>query len=209
MLLPRRKAMASVVHRAALPYRQVGAFMVELKKRTGTSGRIVEFQILTAARSGEVVRARWDEIDMAAGVRTIPGDRTRRGREHRAPLNDAALAVLERQATAREGDYIFSGRVRGQPIGIDSPMQPLQKPGYKARHMASARRSATGRRSRPASRARSPEGSLAHITGDTTERAYRRCDFIAERRQIMEAWAWCYIATPAPNTTGVVGLARR
>jgi len=75
-VLPHRKETVPVVHRAALPYREVGAFMVELKKLTDTSARVLEFQILTAARSGEVVGARWDEIDMAAGVWT--------GRPHEA-----------------------------------------------------------------------------------------------------------------------------
>jgi integrase len=208
-VLPHRKETVPVVHRAALPYREVGAFMVELKKLTDTSARVLEFQILTAARSGEVVGARWDEIDMAASVWTIADDRMKRGREHRVPLSDAAISVLERQATVREGDYIFSGRVRGRPIGIDAPMKPLQKLGYKvtAHGFRLAFRDWAAEQTNLAREG--AEASLAPITADATERAYRRGDFIAKRRQIMEAWAR-YIAAPAPKVTGeVVALARR
>jgi len=154
--LPYRKEPDPVVHRAALPYREIGAFMIELKKLTDPSARVLEFEILTAARWGEVVGARWDEIDVRARLWIIPGDRMKRGCEPRVPSSCAAIAAPERQAPARRDNYIFSGRVRGQPIGSDTPMKPLQKLALRSGSMASAGRCAKGRRSRRTPRVRSP-----------------------------------------------------
>jgi integrase len=202
-LLPHRKKIAAVTHRAAMPYREVPAFMVELRSRTETSARVLEFQVLTAARSGEVVGAKWDEINLAERIWTVPAARMKAGRPHRVPLSDAALAIVERQAVVRENDFIFPGRVIGQPIGIDASMKPLQKLGYKV--TAHGFRSAF--RDWAAEQTNFPrevaEGSLAHTLADATERAYQRSDFIAKRRQIMEAWAR-YIATPAATATAKV-----
>jgi integrase len=207
-LLPHRRKIAPVTHRAALPYRQVAAFMVELRLLTETSARVLEFQVLTAARSGEVVRARWDEIDLAERVWTVRAARMKAGRDHRVPLSDAAVAVLEGQAAVRENDFIFPGRVVGHPIGIDASMKPLQKLDYEV--TAHGFRSAF--RDWAAEQTNFPreiaEASLAHTVGDATERAYQRSDFIAKRRQIMDAWAR-YIAIPAATATAeVITLAR-
>jgi integrase len=103
----------------------------------------------------------------------------------------------------RENDFVFPGRVAGQPIGIHASMQPLQKLGYKV--TAHGFRSAF--RDWAAEQTNFPrevaEASLAHVTGDATERAYQRGDFLLKRRQIMDAWAR-YIATPARKSAGEV-----
>src|SRR5215469_9726466 len=210
-LLPSRKKVAPVKHRAALPYREIAAFMVELRKLTDTSARVLEFQILTAARSGEVVAARWDEIDMTAGTWTIPGERMKAGRDHRVPLSPAALAILERQAEFRENDFIFPGRVSGQPIRIDAPMKPIEKLGLKGRVTAHGFRSAfRDWAAEQTSFAREiAEASLAHAIGDATERAYHRSDFIAKRRRLMEAWGR-FCAVPASEAIAeIVSIAAR
>jgi len=209
-LLPHRKKVAPVVHRATLRYREVGQFMVDLKKLPSTSARALEFQILTAARSGEVVGARWDEIDMADRVWTIPAARMKAGREHRVPLSAAALAVIERQATLRENDFVFPGRVSGQPVRIDAQMKPIEKLGFKGKVTAHGFRSAF--RDWAAEQTNFPreiaEASLAHAIGDATERAYQRGDFIAKRRQIMDAWAR-HCAEPASRVGEVIDIRRR
>jgi integrase len=209
-LLPHRKKVAPVVHRAALPYREVGAFMVELKKLTDTSARVLEFQILTATRSGEVVGARWDEIDMPSRLWTIPGARMKAGKDHRVPLSAAAIAVLEGQAALRENGFLFPGRTSGRAIGIGAPMQPVEKLGLKGKVTAHGFRSAF--RDWAADQTNFPreiaEASLAHAVGDGTELAYRRGDFLLKRRQLMEDWAR-YIAAPAPQIAAeVIPLAR-
>jgi integrase len=198
-LLPSRKKVAPVQHRPALLYREVGAFMVELRKLTDTAARVLEFQILTAARSGEVVAARWDEIDMTARVWTLPGERMKTGHGHRVPLSPAAMAILEQQAQFRENDFIFPGRVSGQ-IRIDAPMKPIEKLGLKGRATAHGFRSAfRDWAAEQTDFAREiAEASLAHAIGDATERAYQRSDFIAKRRQLMDAWGR-YCAAPEPE----------
>lgn len=196
-LLPSRKKLSAVTHLAALPYREVGAFMVELRGLTDTSARVLEFQILTAARSNEVVGARWDEINMAERVWIIPGERMKAGKAHRVPLSEAAMALIERQAELRENEFIFTGRVSGQPINIDAPMRAIEKLGRRGEITAHGFRSAF--RDWAAEQTNFPrevaEASLAHKIGDATERAYQRGDFIAKCRQIMQAWAR-YIAMP-------------
>jgi len=209
-LLPNRKKIAPVVHRAALAYREVGQFMMELRTLTDTSARALEFQILTAARSGEVVGARWHEINMAERVWTIPAARMKAGREHRVPLSKAAMAVVERQAALRENEYLFPGAKRGQPVSIAAPMVVIAKLGRKGEITAHGFRSAF--RDWAAEQTNFPreiaEASLAHTIGDATERAYHRGDFIAKRRQIMDAWAR-YCAAPAPKAAEVIEISRR
>jgi integrase len=208
-LMPHRKKVAPVVHRAALAYAEVGQFMLDLRTLADVSARVLEFQILTAARSGEVVGARWDEIDMAARVWTIPGERMKAGKEHRVPLSDAAMAVLERQAAVCEGEFVFPGRISG-PIRIDASMKPIEKLGLRGKVTAHGFRSAF--RDWAAEQTNFPreiaEASLAHSVADGSERAYQRGDFLMKRRQIMEAWAR-YIATPSAKVGAeVIALAR-
>jgi integrase len=188
-LLPSRKKLVPVKHRAALPYRKVGAFMADLRGLADTNARVLEFQILTAARSGEVVAARWDEIDMVERVWIIPAGRMKAGREHRVPLSEAAIAVLEKQAAMRENEFVFPGRRPSQPININAPMRSIQKLGHKitAHGFRSAFRDwAAEQTNFPREVA---EASLAHTVGGAVERAYQRGDFLAKRRQLMRAWA--------------------
>ena len=95
-ILPARAKVRKVVHHAALPFDDMPAFLIALRGREGTSARALEFAILTAARTGEVLGARWDEINLDERLWTVPTSRMKAGREHRVPLSDAALAVLTR-----------------------------------------------------------------------------------------------------------------
>jgi integrase len=83
-----------VEHHAALPYAEVGAFMAELQQREGISARALEFATLTAARSGEIRGATWDEIDLEGQLWTIPAERMKAGKEHRVPLPKQAVTLL-------------------------------------------------------------------------------------------------------------------
>jgi integrase len=209
-LLPSKKKVAPVEHLAALPYAEVGALMVDLRKLTDHAARVLEFQILTATRSGEVVGARWDEIDMPARLWTIPGERMKAGKDHRVPLSPAAMTVLERQSELRESEFVFPGRVAGA-ISINAPMRAIDRLGFRGTVTAHGFRSAF--RDWAAERTSFPreiaEASLAHQVADATERAYQRGDFLMKRRRLMEAWAR-YIATPAPKTATaeVIALTR-
>ena len=108
-LLPARARLRKVKHHAALPYADVGAFMKELRARRDIAARALEFAILTAARTGEVVGVRWNEIDLAGRMWVISGDRMKSGREHRVPLSDAAIAVLNGVGPVRKGARVFPG----------------------------------------------------------------------------------------------------
>jgi integrase len=109
-LLPARSKVAATKHHAALHYDQVPAFIVELRQHEGATARALEFLIFTAARSNEVLGARWSEIDLAARVWVIPADRMKAHKEHRVPLSLAAVALLGR--LPREREHVFAGRTR-------------------------------------------------------------------------------------------------
>src|ERR1051326_4330491 len=91
-LLPKRNKVRRVKHLAALPYQQIGELMPALREEDGIAARALEFTILTAARSGEVFGARWEEFDLSERLWVIPGERMKAGKEHRVPLSDAAIA---------------------------------------------------------------------------------------------------------------------
>jgi integrase len=106
-LLPRKLKVRRVEHHAALPYAELGAFMSELRQQTGVAARALEFTILTASRTGEVIGARWDEISMAERLWPVPSDRMKASREHRVPLSPHAVAIIEEMRTIRVGDLFF------------------------------------------------------------------------------------------------------
>lgn len=103
-------------HHAALPYPEVGAFMGELKRQEGVAALALRFLILTAARNGEVLGARWDEIDLAARIWTVPAERMKGHREHRVPLSDPAFEVLRQVREISGGDLVFPGGRAGRPL---------------------------------------------------------------------------------------------
>jgi integrase len=98
-----------VKHHAALPYAEIAEFIADIRERPGIAAKALEFTILTAARTGEVIGAQWDEINLKARVWTVPADRMKGSREHRVPLTDAAIAVLEQMREVRQNEFIFPG----------------------------------------------------------------------------------------------------
>jgi len=114
-LLPKRQKLTRG-HHAALAYDDVPEFIGRLRERQAVAAMALEFAILTAARSGEVLGARWNEIDLDAKVWTVPAARMKAGREHRVPLSIRALAILEKLAEAKTGDFVFAGQRPGKPL---------------------------------------------------------------------------------------------
>jgi integrase len=205
-LLPARAKVQRVEHHPALPYGEVAAFMAELRPDTNIAARALELLILTATRSGEVLQAKWDEIDLPSRLWTVPAERTKSGRAHRVPLSDMAMAVLERMAAIRLNDYVLPGR-RG-PLARTAMFDQLRKMG-RADLTTHGFRSTF--RDWCAERTNFPrevaEMALAHTVGDAVERAYQRSDLFTKRRQLADAWAkFC----DAPAVTGgeVVTLRR-
>jgi integrase len=188
-LLPKKSKVRRVEHHAALPYPEIASFMNELRQQEGVAARALEFAILIAARTGEVIGARWDEIDFAERQWTVPSSRMKAGKDHRVPLTDAALAVLEDMQAIRSGDFIFPGGKANRPLSNMAFLMLLRRMGrgdLTAHGFRSSFRDwAAERTNFPAEVA---EMALAHTVGDKVEAAYRRSDLFQKRRQLMDAW---------------------
>jgi integrase len=190
-LLPKRGKL-SRGHHAAMDYADVPAFVAKLRECDAIAGMALEFCILTATRSGEVLGARWSEIDMAAKVWTVPAGRMKAGRGHRVPLSDRAMAILERLSEALTGDFVFPsprGNKLSHPV-MGKVMSRLGVDGATVHGFRSAFRDWAGNETHfPREIA---EAALAHVVGDQSEQAYRRGDALEKRRGLMDAWgAWC------------------
>jgi integrase len=197
ILLPKKSKMRQVKHHAALPYAEIGDLMVRLKQQKGAAARALEFTILTAARTGEVIGAQWSEINLAERLWTIPAERMKSGKEHRVPLSDAARAILEQMQAMRQDDSIFSGGRAGQSISNMAMAMTLRRMGRGDLTVHGFRSSF---RDWTAERTGFPnevaEMALAHVVSDKVEAAYRRGDLFQKRRQLMDAWAR-FCAAPA------------
>ena len=188
-LLPRPPKLARG-HHAAMNYDELPAFMKRLRGVDTVSARALEFAILTAGRSGEVYGARWPEIDLGGRVWIIPATRMKAGREHRVPLSDRALAVLEELAEVKINEFVFPGHRHGKPLSHVAMAKVMSRLG--AQHVTvhgfrSSFRDWAGNETHfPREIA---EGALAHVVGDKAEQAYRRGDALEKRREMMEAWS--------------------
>jgi integrase len=185
LILPKRQKL-SRGHHAALPYGDLSEFIAKLRDTESVHALALEFLILTAGRSGEVLGATWEEIDTDAKIWIVPGSRMKAGIEHRVPLTSRALAIIEWMAEIRTGDLVFPGQRRRQPLSKTALAALV--PGAATVHgfRSSFRDWAGEETSFPREIA---EQALAHETGDATERAYRRGDALQKRRALMEAWA--------------------
>ena len=185
-------------HHAAMDFRDVPAFVADLRTRDAIAARGLEFLILTAARSGEVFGARWSEVNLKDRAWVLPANRTKMGREHRVPLSDRAVAILKaRQAVRVEGEeYVFPGQKAEQPLSsmaFEMLLRRMGKGHVTAHGFRSAFRDWAGETTEyPRELA---ELALAHVVGDQTERAYRRLDAMERRRPLMADWsAFCATA---------------
>ena len=169
-----------------MAYSDVPAFIATLRESAKPGAALLEFCILTAARSGEAFGARWNEIDTDAKVWTIPAVRMKAGQEHRVPLSSRALEILQRQAAVRRDDLVFPGHRAGKPLSLAS-LRLLRPPGATPRGFRSSFRDwVSEETSFPREIA---EQALAHATGGAVELAYRRGDALGKRRDLMQAWA--------------------
>jgi integrase len=188
-LLPARGKVRKVEHHAALPYGETSKFMTELRAQAGTAARALEFTILTAARTGEALGTCWEEIDLAAKVWTVPAERMKGGRQHRVPLSEAAVALIEKMAATREGEFVFPGARAARPLSNMALLMTLRRMGLgdlTAHGFRSTFRDwAAETTAYPGDVV---EMALAHVVGSKVEAAYRRGDLFDKRRKLMEAW---------------------
>jgi integrase len=187
-ILPKR-AKLTRGHHKAMPFDEVPAFVAALREREGVAPRALEFAILTAARSGEVMGARWGEISLEAQVWTVPATRMKAARVHRVSLSARAVAILREMQQKQLSDLVFPGTKPGRPLSVMALEMVLRrmKADVTVHGFRSAFRDWAGERTHfPREMA---EAALAHLVGDAVERAYRRGDALEKRRELMEAWA--------------------
>lgn len=208
-LLPKRQKLMRG-HHAALPYSELPSFMGKLRSRQAVAALALEFLILTAARSGEVLGATWREIDLDAKVWLIPASRMKGGREHRVPLCARSIEILAAVQQLRpELEFTSAAVFPSQSGGVLSSMAlamllrrmdvPVTVHGFRSSFRDWAGECSNFPRE-------IAEAALAHTVGDATERAYRRGDALEKRRKLMDAWAG-YVA-PRPSHSNVRQLQR-
>ena len=209
--LPARGKVAPVEHHAALPWKDVSAFLAALRGQAGIAARALEFTILTAARTGEVLGARWSEMDMDAKLWTVPAFRMKAGREQRFPLSEPDLAVLDAMAKLRTIDspdtIVFPGGRDGMALSIMAMTMVLRrmKRGDLTVHgFRSTFRDWTAETT--AYPREVAEAALAHTLGDKVEAAYRRGDLFNKRRHLMDDWADFCTAPDVGPVGNVVAL---
>lgn len=192
LAMPRQKVTDN--HHAAMPYREVAAFLAAVRELEAASDSVrllLEFIVLTAVRIGEARLAVWDEVDLAAKTWTIPAARMKAGVEHRVPLSDRAAEILEIMAARRlnRTDLIFPGMKAGRPLS-DMALAALYRRleiettthGFRSSFRDwAAEKSSFSREA--------AEAALAHKLGSKVETAYLRSDYFQERRKLMQAWA--------------------
>jgi integrase len=209
-LLPARSKVRDVKHLAALPYAELPAFLANLRAREAIAARALEFLILTAARTGEVIGTRWNEIDLLDKIWTVPAVRMKARREHRVPLSARALAILQEMQTVRHGDdgngYVFPGPKLAKPLSNMAflmllrrmELEDLTVHGFRATFK-------TWASERTSFQNEIVEAALAHVIGDKVEQAYRRTDLFDKRRRLMTAWA-DFVSKASAHTAKVVSL---
>lgn len=202
-LLANPGKIAKTRHHAALPYKEIGAAMAELREVNGMGARALEFTILTAARSGETRGAVWQEIDLEAGVWTIPPDRMKMKKEHRIPLSREAVAILEALPRLGDTDLVFTG-TRGRPLSDATMTAVLRRMGSDVTvhgFRSTFRDWASECTSYPHEVC---EMALAHTIPNKAEAAYRRGDLFEKRARLMRDWAkFCGTVAKAATVTPI------
>ncbi|MCH7982030.1 MAG: integrase arm-type DNA-binding domain-containing protein [Proteobacteria bacterium] len=187
-VLPKPSKIRKVKHHAALPWQELPAFMANLRERTGMATRALEFAILTAARSGEVRYATWNEIDLDAKLWTVPAERMKAARIHRVPLPGPAIQLLNALPRFEGSPNVFPA-VRGGSLS-DAALSAVTRRmnvdavphGFRSTFKDWCRNS-TGYADEVS------ELALAHVSGDATRAAYARDELLQKRARLMRAWA--------------------
>lgn len=206
-LLAKQSKVKRVKSHAALPYVETSGFVADLRTREGVAARAFEFAILTAARTNEALGATWSEVDIDAAVWTIPADRMKARRDHRVPLSEAAVALLQAMPREQGCDFVFiSPMAKGKPLSNMALLATLKR-------MERTDLTAHGFRSTfrdwAAETTAYPDAvvemALAHTISNAVEAAYRRGDLFEKRKRLMADWA-AFCESPAAKSDNVVAL---
>jgi integrase len=201
-ILPKRQKLTRGHHKA-MPFADVSEFMERLRARDAMGARALEFTILTAARSGEALGARWSEIDLDKAVWTVPATRMKGAREHRVPLSASALTLLSSLKEIATGDFVFPGHREGRPLSSLAMEMTLRRMhvNVTVHGFRSAFRDWAAETTGFASDV--CEAALAHVIDNRTEAAYRRGDLFDKRRHLMEAWDRYSSSTGSENVIAI------
>jgi integrase len=211
-LLPHRNQVAPVKHHAALPYKDLPAFMARLRQKASISARCLEFTILTAARTGESIGAKWSEVDFNERTWTVPAIRMkgRKGvarKDHAVPLGDSTLAIL--RDMPREGDFIFPGAREGKGLSnmaLAETLKEMDSPVTVHGFRSTFRDWTADCTEYPNELC---EMALAHTVSEKTERAYRRGNMRQRRIRLMQDWCDFCSSTPRAESQKVIELGAR
>ena len=202
-LLAKRSKIRSVKHHAAMPYAELPAFMEALRSQEGAAPRLLEFCILTAARTGEALKARHAEIDRRHAIWTVPGERMKGGKEHRVPLCERALEL----AGTGSGTYLFPSRHPDKPLSNMAMLKLLERMGREDVTVHGFRSTFKDwARDRTRFDNFVTEAALAHSFGDKVEAAYARSDVIEKRRRLMQQWATFCTSAPTRQDGNITTL---
>ncbi|MEC7490693.1 MAG: integrase arm-type DNA-binding domain-containing protein [Pseudomonadota bacterium] len=194
-LLPAKSRIHDVKHHPAMPYQEIGDFILQLRERDGIAAQALEFLIYTAARTSEVRGALWAEFDLDSGVWTIPGLRTKAGKEHRIPLAERPLEIVRELKRNATGDFVFPGGKPGKRLSDMALLSVLRRLEIKQTvhgFRSSFRDWAAEQTQFPREVA---EQALAHTIANKVEAAYLRSDLLEKRRHLMNRWA-THLDTP-------------
>jgi integrase len=187
-LLPALGKVRKVKHHPALHYREMPAFMAELRSRNAVAARALDFAILTAARTNEVIGAKWDEIDLSGRIWIVPAERMKAGQEHRVPLSDYAAEILKQMKNVKRNDHVFPGdrRMALSNMALLMLLRRMNHDDITTHGFRSTFRTWVEEQTdTPRAVA---EISLAHTIGSAVEAAYRRGDLFEKRRILMSKW---------------------
>ncbi len=186
-ILPKPSKVQNPVHHPALPFKDMVAFMKELRQHDCMAAKCLEFTILTAARTGESIAARWDEFDMAGKVWTIPADRMKAGKVHTVPLSDCCIELLNGLAANRVNEFVFTGqKTHLSNMAMLTLLKRMDRVGITVHGFRSTFRDWAAETMNYSSEV--IEMCLAHTIKNQTEAAYRRGDLIEKRRKVMNDW---------------------
>ena len=188
-IYPTKEKVAPVKHHAAMPYRDVPAFMGKLREQEGIAARALEFTILTAGRTSEILEAKRSEIDWAARMWIVPKERMKtRRREHRVPLCESALKIIN--ALPQHGEYLFPGFRKGRPLDHKTLLRVLETMGVSDDATAHGFRSTFDDWASEVGDYPNEmiQLAIAHAIGDKAEAAYRRGSMLQKRHALMADW---------------------
>jgi integrase len=188
-LLAKPSRAAPVTHHRAIDYRKLPAFMSALRAREGIAARALEFTILTAARTSEVLGATWGEINFTEATWTVAGPRMKSGREHRVALSPAAIDLLRALPLERDNNFIFIGSLAGRGLNDLALARTMARMGHGETVHGFRSAFSDWAHEQTAHSNHTIEISLAHRVGSDVEQAYRRGTMFAKRVKLMTDWA--------------------